>query len=273
MADNNYTCKQCNTGFIASRKRSFCTVKCRCRHETLKHNPHAILRVPIQECTCNGCGKVYKPKARDRNKYCSRECAYKDKVGSVHRRNGNIYDALCAHTKVYFKLCQYCSERFVSKTINASTCSDKCKKGLNNSKEYRRNLTNKIITTNSCKNCKKLFVAEYGDKRRIFCSAGCSLSYGRRVERAKRRALERSAESENIDPLKVFDRDKWRCCLCGIKTPKTKRGDYDDNAPELDHIIPLSKGGKHKYSNVQCACRRCNQTKGDKELGQLLLFG
>lgn len=273
MADKYYTCKQCNTGFIASRKRSFCTVKCRYRHETLKRNPNAGVRGQVQKCTCNGCGKVYLPKVAIRNKYCSRECAYKDKAGSVHRRNGNIYDALCAYSKVYFKLCQQCSKRFVSKTIKPATCSDECRKGLNNSKERKRNLANKVIATTSCKNCKKLFVAEYGDKRKIFCSSVCSISYSRRIGKAKRRAVERSIEAENIDPFEVFDRDKWKCCLCGIKTPRTMRGSYDDTAPELDHIIPLSKGGEHKYSNVQCACRRCNQMKGDKELGQLLLFG
>lgn len=273
MADNNYTCKQCNVGFIASRKRSFCTVKCRYRHETLKRNPNARVRVPVQECTCKGCGKVYLPKEANRNKYCSRECAFKSGATSKYVRDGKEYDRPSAYTKIYFKVCQHCSKLFVAKTIKTPTCSDKCKKGLNNSKEYKRNLANKVITTISCKNCKKLFVAEYSDKKRIFCSSICSISHGRRIGKAKRRAVERSIEAENIDPFKVFDRDKWKCCLCGIKTPKTKRGGYDDASPELDHIIPLSKGGKHTYSNVQCACRKCNQTKGDKELGQLLLFG
>jgi 5-methylcytosine-specific restriction endonuclease McrA len=34
------------------------------------------------------------------------------------------------------------------------------------------------------------------------------------------------------------------------------------NSPELDHIIPLAKGGDHTKSNVQCVCASCNRKKG-----------
>lgn len=72
-----------------------------------------------------------------------------------------------------------------------------------------------------------------------------------------------------IDPIAVFIRDKWRCHLCGCKTPQKLRGTYDPNAPELDHVIPLSKGGTHTWGNVKCACRKCNGAKSSKPLGQL----
>lgn len=34
----------------------------------------------------------------------------------------------------------------------------------------------------------------------------------------------------------------------------------------LDHVIPLSKGGKHSKDNVVPACLRCNSSKGNKTL-------
>lgn len=33
---------------------------------------------------------------------------------------------------------------------------------------------------------------------------------------------------------------------------------------EVDHIIPLSKGGLHVESNLRCACRKCNGLKSDR---------
>jgi 5-methylcytosine-specific restriction endonuclease McrA len=51
------------------------------------------------------------------------------------------------------------------------------------------------------------------------------------------------------------------CYLCGVTT--------DPNAPprsrykaELEHVIPLSKGGAHDLSNLRCACYPCNAFKG-----------
>ena len=82
-----------------------------------------------------------------------------------------------------------------------------------------------------------------------------------------------NATTERVDPYVVFRRDKWRCQLCKGKAPEAKRGTYDDDAPELDHIITLSEGGEHSYRNTQCACRKCNGEKSGRSMGQLLLLG
>jgi 5-methylcytosine-specific restriction endonuclease McrA len=79
----------------------------------------------------------------------------------------------------------------------------------------------------------------------------------------------RGVAADRIDPIKVFERDRWRCQLCGCSTPERLRGQMVDHAPELDHIVPLARGGAHTWSNVQCACRRCNGEKADTPRGQL----
>ena len=54
-------------------------------------------------------------------------------------------------------------------------------------------------------------------------------------------------------------RDNYTCCICGNSV-------Y--NEPnlllEVDHIIPISKGGKTEASNLQTLCWRCNRNKADK---------
>lgn len=69
---------------------------------------------------------------------------------------------------------------------------------------------------------------------------------------------------ERIALSVVFERDGWQCKRCGIATPRNKKGTQCNEAPTLDHIVPISKGGPHLYSNVQCLCRACNTRKGTK---------
>jgi 5-methylcytosine-specific restriction endonuclease McrA len=78
---------------------------------------------------------------------------------------------------------------------------------------------------------------------------------------------------ERINRLVIFERDGWRCQLCGKRTDRTKVHPHPD-APVLDHIVPLSVGGPHEPSNVQCAHSRCNGLKGARAANdQLRLIG
>lgn len=90
----------------------------------------------------------------------------------------------------------------------------------------------------------------------------------RRKHAAARRAREREAFVEHVDPAVVFDRDCYVCQKCGIECPKDARWP-DREFATVDHIIPLSwgveRGGVHSYANVQTMCWGCNREKGDRE--------
>ncbi len=90
----------------------------------------------------------------------------------------------------------------------------------------------------------------------------------KRAARLKGKARKRAATVESVSPTRVFERDGWRCHLCGGKTLKDRRGTYHPKAPELDHIVPLSRGGAHSYANTACAHRKCNAAKSDTIMGQ-----
>lgn len=102
---------------------------------------------------------------------------------------------------------------------------------------------------------------------------GQNRAASKRISRLSGKARKRAATVERVDPVRVFERDRWKCQLCGSRTPKRRRGSYEANAPEIDHIVPLALGGSHSYVNVQCACRKCNIAKSATVRGQILMFG
>ena len=56
---------------------------------------------------------------------------------------------------------------------------------------------------------------------------------------------------------KVLQRDNFRCVLCGASAS-------DGVVLHVDHIYPVSKGGKTELSNLRTLCETCNLGKGDK---------
>ena len=53
----------------------------------------------------------------------------------------------------------------------------------------------------------------------------------------------------------VYSRDGYRCRCCGSEENLT-----------IDHVRPLSRGGKNVKSNMQTLCFGCNQEKADGRL-------
>jgi hypothetical protein len=84
----------------------------------------------------------------------------------------------------------------------------------------------------------------------------------RSLKEMVRRARKHRVAYEEVDPIKVLNDGGWTCYICGTDTPRSLRGSRATNAPEVDHIVPLAKGGPHTYSNTACACRSCNMSKG-----------
>lgn len=55
----------------------------------------------------------------------------------------------------------------------------------------------------------------------------------------------------------VMKRDQFRCCICGISAQEGAK-------LHVDHILPVSRGGKTEPNNLRTLCDRCNWGKRDK---------
>lgn len=58
--------------------------------------------------------------------------------------------------------------------------------------------------------------------------------------------------------FEVFKRDSFKCQYCGRSSP--------DVILEIDHIVPVSEGGKNDLLNLVTSCRDCNRGKSNKLL-------
>lgn len=79
-------------------------------------------------------------------------------------------------------------------------------------------------------------------------------------EQERRRAFIAQQRRLMSDSLRydVMKRDGFRCKLCGA-TAK------DGVKLHVDHIKPVSRGGKTEMSNLRTLCERCNLGKGAKQ--------
>lgn len=59
----------------------------------------------------------------------------------------------------------------------------------------------------------------------------------------------------------LFNREKGRCTLCGSDLTQLLAV---DNAPQIDHIVPISIGGTNDPTNLQLICAACNRKKSNK---------
>lgn len=63
----------------------------------------------------------------------------------------------------------------------------------------------------------------------------------------------------------VLQRDRYTCAYCATRPGNKQRGVFlTKHDFTVDHILPLSRGGKNTWGNTVCACPACNQRKANR---------
>lgn len=259
MADAEYkrlTCERCSINFTNPRATKYCSRKCRDGTKQTRQEWRETIRTGgIGNFECEHCGvtsyRRLSGSTGSKNKFCSMACRTGYSVASnVAKKNEkDRISAILLVAKALFKISNPAKPKIQKPaTVRppCAVCGKDCGYVFGRSKKY------------CSKQCMRS-TEEFKDSRR--------------AHKSKRKALMRGVYAEAFAASKVFDRDGWKCQICGVSTPKSRRGTMHANAPELDHITPLSKGGHHTKANTQCACRACNGWKSDRMVvGQIGLF-
>lgn len=123
------------------------------------------------------------------------------------------------------------------------------------------------LANHVCKNCGAVYcigVTGYNSKR--YCSKKCMKRWAMRVKNDRRLKRIQTRDHDNDITLeKLFVRDNGVCYICGGMcnwASVDQEGNAQEEYPSIDHVVPLSKGGKHKWDNVKLAHRGCNTRKG-----------
>lgn len=124
----------------------------------------------------------------------------------------------------------------------------------------------KRLVFNHCRECGTTFLSV--NNTAYYCSDQCRRKY--KNWRCDHRINKSVIVDKDISLKKLYQKDKGVCYLCGSvcnwNDKQVRNGTIicGESYPSIDHVIPLSKGGKHAWNNVKLACRGCNTKKGNR---------
>lgn len=108
--------------------------------------------------------------------------------------------------------------------------------------------------------------------RRNTCSNDCRDEAKRERYRRKNRRRRLKSAPGTYTLHELAERDSRRCHICG-RTVDMLRSGMHDRGPTVDHLVPLSDGGRDELANVALAHRGCNVRRGVGGEVQLRLVG
>lgn len=77
---------------------------------------------------------------------------------------------------------------------------------------------------------------------------------------ARRRAKLRRSFVESVDYSVIYERDGGICHICNTFV-------HPDEL-DMDHVIPINRGGEHSYNNIKVSHGICNRRKGTKLMSE-----
>lgn len=172
----------------------------------------------------------------------------------------------CYNHAVYGRVrCPWCAD--AKREYNEYVCRlDKKVRSYHKAiKEREREEEWKSKHIRTCVVCGNEFTSAHGS---MICSDRCRKKY--RNRNGDRRINSGIVDDSDITLESLFKRDGGICHICG------KPCDYEDYTvdgdvfiagnwyPSIDHVVPVSKGGRHSWDNVKLAHRLCNSVKSNK---------
>ncbi len=252
-------------------KTKYCSRRCRLIHLGLIENRKEAEKTK----QCIVCGKEFIT-TRMRTLTCSAECSkeralQRDRVSyreRYQRKNPNAKSREQIKAESLERKERLAKEREARaverEVIEAAKKVERQKILAERQKIKQANIAywQEYIALHVCVVCGEVYTATYPLSK--YCSNKCKHKAYRKKDRYKGITVD-----NNITLKALARRDNNTCQICGGTVDwddkKTINGTVicGNNYPSIDHIVPISKGGLHKWDNVQLAHRICNTKKRD----------
>ena len=190
---------------------------------------------------CLWCQSEFVPK-HNGHKFCSAECRYKSRYREMHGR-----DATQLQTNLS---CLVCGSVFDQVHVFHRFCSERCR-----DKARGKFKTRGIFRSINCQRCGKLFDDHNGRAKYCSRTCRCAGTHSDYRSRAKRWNVEYDSSVTIANVIERFGRG---CAECGELIIGEHSSKANQDAPSIDHIVPMSAGGAHVWSNVELVHLRCN---------------
>ena len=292
-------CKQCGVLFVPRvESRKFCSRSCAFEWQGRNKKPSSQMYRAVYFVNCENCELLFTTNISNK-KYCSNRCRVKSSNVRHGRSTGKkkkqckecgcdfdipmtkgrypVYCSSNCRIKHYPKSCQYehnkenmcviCGNLITGEYLGSPYCSRECVEFCNTKHPRDNNCIStqpiefNILYFKQCKYCDTFFVSRWSHQTQCG-SQGC-ISAQITDRTMTRRAAIHNVSSELVRPIDVFERDGWVCQSCNKQLRQKDRGKMKPESPEIDHVIPISRGGPHTYDNLQTMCKECNGRKGN----------
>jgi hypothetical protein len=247
-------CEWCGSSFevaCTTSTKKYCSHNCKSSAASKAMRERQFAERPTE---CAECGnKIVQPEKGRPRRFCSDICKRRSNNRKVRRQQAPLRDSAPEP-----RSCVHCGEMFSPRNRNRVYCYNGwCRESAYRERKASGAARRVVAHDVNCGECGATFTAKHPSAR--WCSKDCANRHWGRV-RARQR---RKASTADYEDREIFERDGWRCHLCGKKVSRSTSRVHPEGAT-IDHIVPLSCGGDDVASNVATAHWRCNAIKGVK---------
>jgi hypothetical protein len=252
-------CQECDAEFQprpgGGKPQKFCSSRCRRASSARAWRER---NRPVLATQCAECGGPISQKGSGRpRRFCTDTC----KARAMNRRSRRARLPL---REARERVCAHCGKTFIAKRVDRMYCYDSWCGQL--AYQARRSLGSprRIFEHEvRCDECGQTFTARHPTAR--WCSKPCANRHWGRVRSRRRGPLSTKPYTDR----EIFERDGWKCHLCGKKVSKTASR-TDPKGATIDHLVPISLGGSDEAANVATAHYRCNLDKRARAMNEQL---